>query len=208
MTKIGIVTGMAFEAQLLREARAFIQCAGLRPRAGQDAAGRLADGGAAALMSFGIAGGLDPSLKAGTLIIAGEPGWAANLCKLFPAALARPLAHTDRVLTDPAIKAALFARTAAAAADMESAGVAEIAAARGLPFIAVRVIADTAHDSVPSVAVSAATADGHVRMVASIAGALRHPSQIPDLIRLGRQTAIATAVLRELARSDALYSAA
>lgn len=205
---IGIVTGMAFEARLLREGRALIGCAGLRPRAAQHAAETLAAGGATALMSFGIAGGLDPILVPGTLIIRGDASWTAALRAQFSDALARPLAAATTVLATPADKAALFAATGAAAADMESAGVAEIAATRGIPFVAVRVIADTAHDRVPMVAINAATADGHVRMATSIAGALRHPSQIPDLIRLGRQTAIATAVLRRLAESEALYSAA
>lgn len=208
MTTLGIVTGVAFEAQLLREGRALIRCAGLRQRAAHAAAESLVNSGATALMSFGIAGGLDPALGPGTLIVAGEASWVAALREHFPAALARTLAPTAVILAAPADKAALFAATASAAADMESAGVAEVAAARGLPFVAVRVIADTAHDRVPSVAINAATADGRVRMAASIAGALRHPSQIPDLIRLGRQTAQATAVLRRLAESDALYSAA
>lgn len=208
MTTIGIVTGMAFEAQLLREGRALIRCAGLRPRAAQEAADTLVKGGATALMSFGIAGGLDPALAPGTLIVAGDEAWATTLQKHFPAALARALTPTAVVLADPIEKAALFKVTGAAAADMESLGVAEVAAARGLPFVAVRVIADTAHDRVPSVAINAATPDGRVRVVASIAGALRHPSQIPDLIRLGRQTATAKAVLRRIAESDALYSAA
>ena len=208
MIRLGIVTGLAFEAQLLRHERALVRCAGLGPRAAQIAAERLADGGATALMSFGIAGGLDPALAPGALIIAGDAAWAADLCKCFPAALPRSLAHTDQILASPTEKAALFATSGAAVVDMESAGIAEIAAAHGLPFVAVRVIADTAHDRVPSIAINATTADGRVRMLASIAGALRHPSQIPDLIRLGRQTAIATAVLRRLAASDALYSAA
>ena len=208
MTTLGIVTGMAFEAQLLREGRALIQCAGLRSRAAQGAAETLVSGGATALMSFGIAGGLDPALAPGTLVITGAASWTAVLHKHFPEALMRPLAPTPRVVTHPADKAALFTATGAAATDMESAGVAEVAAARGIPFVAVRVVADTAHDRVPLVAIKAATPDGRVRMAASIAGALLHPSQIPDLIRLGRQTAIATAVLRRLAMSDALYSAA
>ena len=205
---IGIVTGMAFEARLLREDRALIQYAGLRSGAAQHAARALIERGATALMSFGLAGGLDPAAPPGTAIITGHTVWATRLRDGFPFARTAALAHADTVLTTPAAKAALFAATGATAVDMESAGVAEIANVLGLPFVAVRVIADSAHDNIPSIAIAAATADGHVRMLASIAGALRHPSQIPDLIRLGRRTAIATAVLRRLAETDALYSAA
>jgi len=199
---------MAFEAQLLRRDRAVIRCAGLSRRAAQTAAQALVGQGVSALMSFGIAGGLDPAAPTGMTVIDGNGLWAARLCGHFPFASLGKLANAESVITTPSDKAALLAATGALAVDMESAGVAEIAAAHGLPFIAVRVVADTAHDTLPPVATAAATIDGRVRMLACIAGALMHPSQIPDLIRLGRRTAVATAVLRRLAESDALYSAA
>ena len=199
MGNLGIVTGLAFEARLLRDGDALIDCAGLLPQAGQLAARRVVERGATALMSFGIAGGLDPDLAPGTVIVtstilpavsssrSNPQRWVENVRRRIFGALDRPLAHAARVLATPDEKAALFAATGAAAADMESHGIAEIAAAHGLPFLAVRVIADTAHDRVPSVATKAMTDDGRVRILASVLGALCHPTQIPDLIRLGRQ---------------------
>ena len=82
---------------------------------------------------------------------------------------------------------------------MESLGVAEIAAQNALPFTALRVIADTAHDALPDVAVAAAMPDGRVAVMKSVMGALAHPQQIPALIWLGRRTNVAREKLRELA---------
>ena len=74
----GIVTGLEAEAAVLRGAAnvshpdrlPFIACAGAeRARA---AAQRLLTKGAEALISFGIAGGLDPALRPGRLIVRHE----------------------------------------------------------------------------------------------------------------------------------------
>jgi adenosylhomocysteine nucleosidase len=48
-----------------------------------------------------------------------------------------------------ALKTSMFHQTRALAVDMESAAVAEVAADHGLPFLALRVILDTARDSLP-----------------------------------------------------------
>lgn len=235
--KLGIVTGLAFEAELLRPYLSdamLVACAGLAPGAAARAGAKLVEDGATALMSFGIAGGIDPAVQAGTAIIATDIRgvemivcdleWCKRLGKSFLSPSPHPsphrgrhicrgaersegvrgikiaaLAHAVRVLTSPTVKAQLFADTGAVAADMESYGVAEVAKARGLPFTALRVVADTARDSVPPVAVQSMGMDGRVRLGASIVGALTHPTQIPELIRLGRRTATATKVLAALA---------
>src|ERR1700719_3482130 len=121
----------------------------------------LVDAGAGALMSFGLAGGLDPLLGAGTVVLPSEvvlrggarfltsTAWREQIERAI--GRQRPVAG-GVLLTSPqpidavADKAAAFPETGAAAGDMESAGVAEVAAAHGLPFIAVRVIVDTAAD--------------------------------------------------------------
>jgi adenosylhomocysteine nucleosidase len=113
------------------------------------------------------------------------------------------MAHASVVLTSAQEKAALFAKSGAAAADMESYAVAEVADRHRVPFIAVRAVADTARDHVPSVGIASMGLDGRVRLRAAIAGALTHPWQIPDLMRLGAQTAHAKQTLRALARAHA-----
>jgi hopanoid-associated phosphorylase len=220
MTRLGIVTGMAFEADILHAAaerlaeaqRPIIVCHGFGRSASRRAALEAISLGAEALLSFGIAGGLDPQLKAGCVIaatslrdgtntIVSDPGWTARLRERIEAFAPRAgvIAHGARVLTTPAEKRLLRDATHGAAVDMESFGIAEIAAAKDLPFTALRVIADTADDSLPEVAVAAATPDGHVAVMRSVMGALTHPQQIPALIWLGRRTHTARGVMTELA---------
>jgi len=219
MTKLGIVTGMAFEADILHAAadrlteaqRPIIVCHGFGRSASRRAALEAVSLGAEALLSFGIAGGLDPLLKAGNVIAATavrdgtttipcDEAWSARLRERIDgfAPISGVIAHGARVLTTPAEKRLLREATSAAAVDMESYGIAEIAGTKDLPFTALRVIADTAEDALPDVAVAATTPDGHVAVMRSIVGALAHPQQIPALIWLGRRTNTARGVMREL----------
>jgi len=220
MTKLGIVTGMAFEAEILHAVaetlaeaqRPVIVCHGFGRSASRRAALEAVSLGAEALLSFGIAGGLDPQLKAGAVItaldvrdgtqtIASDPAWTTRLRERIDGfAPARgTIAHGARVLTTPLEKRLLREATGAVAVDMESYGIAEIAAAKDLPFTALRVIADTAEDALPDVAVAAATPEGHIAVMRSVVGALTHPQQIPALIWLGRRTKTARGVMKELA---------
>jgi adenosylhomocysteine nucleosidase len=217
---LGVVTGLAFEAEILRPfaGRGLrVRAAGLAPGAAAAAAEALVADGAQALMSFGIAGGLHPEITAGHVVvcagirgertIVGHETWAAQLESLLapsiPYLRRGQLAHAARVLTSRADKMALFAETAALAADMESYAVAMVAESHGLPFIAVRAVADTAHDAVPSVAVSSMGLDGRVRYGAAVGGALTRPWQIPGLMRLGARTARAKDALVTLAGAGA-----
>ncbi len=218
MARLGIITGMAFEADILHSAaarlseeqRPLIVCHGFGRSASRRAALEAVNSGAEALLSFGICGGLDPAAKAGDVLtarevrdgtqnLAADAGWTDRMYARLGGGLRGAIAHGPRVLTTPAEKRALFETSKASAVDMESFGVAEIAAMRGVPFAALRVVADTAADELPDVAVAAVTAEGHVRVMKSVMGALAHPQQIPSLIWLGRRTKAARGVLVGLA---------
>jgi adenosylhomocysteine nucleosidase len=182
------------------------------------AARTLIDAGAGALVSWGMAGGLDPALHAGTICLpsvvvsrdgatfATDPHWRELL---IAAIAARRIVVTGKLLTsalaivDIAGKAAAFRETGAAAVDMESLGVAKIATAHGLPFIAVRVIVDTAADTLPA-AVLAASSDGRVRVSRLILGIARSPRDVASVLRLARQYRTATRALVAVARTGAL----
>jgi adenosylhomocysteine nucleosidase len=81
---------------------------------------------------------------------------------------------------------------------MESLGIAEVAAARSLPFIAVRVIADTAADVLPR-AIVAASGEGQVDIRRLIRGLAAAPLDLIAVIRLARQYRSATRVLAAVA---------
>ena len=152
-----------------------------------------------ALMTFGLAGALDPALAAGTIMLPGElisrDGARFVTCKAWRERVAASLGSavstatlltSARAIETPAEKAAAFRDTGAAAVDMESAAVAEVAAAHGLPFIAVRVIVDTAGDALPPAVVAASRA-GRVEIGRLIAGLVAAPGEIAALIRLTRR---------------------
>jgi hypothetical protein len=97
----------------------------------------------------------------------------------------------------PAEKAAALRSTGAAAVDMESAAVAEVAAKHNLPFIAVRVIVDTAADFLPRAVVAASRA-GRVHFGRLIGGLILRPREIAALLRLARRYRIAMRSLRAI----------
>jgi nucleoside phosphorylase len=174
---------------------------------------RLADAGVTALMSFGLAGGLDPRLRAGSIVLPSEvislegagfftaAAWRERfrlvIAKQHPVAAGK-LLTSSQPLAAVADKAAAFRRTGAVAVDMESLGIAEVAAARSLPFIAVRVIVDTAADVLPR-AIVAASGEGQVDIRRLIRGLAAAPLDLIAVIRLARQYRSATRALAAVA---------
>ncbi len=106
-------------------------------------------------------------------------------------------------LEDVAAKAAAFEETGAVAVDMESAGVAQIAALNKLPFVAVRAIIDTAGDTLPR-AVMGAGVEGRVRLAPLILGIVRSPREIAPLMRLAKRYRAAIRALAAVARTGTL----
>ena len=72
--RFGIITGLAAEARLIAKPNSpaspiSVVCAGADSARARHLAEHLVTDGAAALLSFGIAGALDPGLAAGDLIV-------------------------------------------------------------------------------------------------------------------------------------------
>ncbi len=186
--------------------------------AAERAAQTLIDAGATALASWGMAGGLDPALRAGTIFlpsqVLGSDGrqlstaseWRARLgvalAAQHPIASGK-LLSAAQTIESIAAKAQAFSTTGALAVDMESAAVAAIAARHALPFIAVRVIIDTAQDALPRAAV-AATRSGQLRIWRLIASVARAPGEIAALLRIARRYRVATRSLAAVASAGSL----
>ena len=66
---LAVVTGLEAEARIARRAGLDALAAGGGPGAATRAADDLVRRGATALLSFGIAGGLDPALRTGTVVV-------------------------------------------------------------------------------------------------------------------------------------------
>lgn len=222
MTRLGIVTGMQFEADILaaelaKSAGADIKvvCAGPGYRPARRAAEALMDDGADALLSFGIAGSLLEEARPGTLLLADQvihwsdainvdAAWMGRLREgiagqKFPSRHGN-LAHSDPPAATPSDKRFLHIQTRALGVDMESFGVAEIARDRGARFLALRTVADAHNRMVPVSAIEAMNNDGTVSAVRALTVLSLHPWEIGDMIRLGLNTAAAKRTLSDLAR--------
>jgi adenosylhomocysteine nucleosidase len=152
------------------------------------------------VISFGVAGGLDPSLKSGDIVVAtevlaGDTRWLAGLALneglIASFALGRRrivrgrLAGAEQVVAAQHVKAALHSETGAAAVDMESHIAAAYAAEAGLPFAALRVISDPANRALPSLAMSVIKPNGDIDLRRVLRGIVRNPLTLLDLVSTG-----------------------
>jgi adenosylhomocysteine nucleosidase len=189
---------------------ALLAVSGIGRVAAEAAARALLEGGVSGLMTFGMAGGLDPALEAGSVVLPcelisadGTRFVASRSWRERVAAAVRPvravtegnLLTSARAIETAADKSAAFRATGAAAVDMESAAVAEIAANHNLPFIAVRVIVDTAADTLPRAVINASRA-GSVQIGRLLADLVLAPGEIAALVRLALRYRIAVRSLR------------
>jgi adenosylhomocysteine nucleosidase len=226
LNAVGIVAALAAEARALGPGvrrigdvgclcdGTLLAVSGVGAAAATLAAGRLIEAGASALMSFGLAGGLDPELHAGSVVFPSEvicrdgarfpttADWRERLKFGFtqqPVAGGKLLSHSQAMDT-VADKAAAFRDTGAVAVDMESAAIAQVAAAHHLPFVVVRVIVDTAADALPR-AVVAASHGGQVRIWRLVGGLALAPRDLAAIIRLASRYRAATRSLAAVARA-------
>ena len=217
---LGVVTGLAREAGCLRRAGAaellMVRAAAGRPDEAAAAARAMVAHGASGLVSFGVAGGLDPSLGAGVVVIASsvigpdggavpvhEP-WAKALMRIDGAFDSGAVVGSDEPVMTALEKRRLFRRYGALAVDMESHAVAGVARDAGIPFAAIRAIGDPAGRSVPRAALAGLMPDGTTRALPVLAGLLRRPRDLAGIWRLARETNRALAALRAAVEAGAV----
>jgi adenosylhomocysteine nucleosidase len=199
---IGIITGLTAEARIAR--RLGIVAAGGGTVSGAVAAAELLIAqGATSLVSFGFAGGLDPALRPGSLIIPAKIVGGGATDPALTRWLGGPtgtLYAGREIAVTTAEKFRLHAMTGASAIDLESEAVARIAAARALPFAALRAICDPADTDLPPAAIFALEPNGAIGLARVIASVLRHPAQLPSLLRLAAHAAAARRSLQRQVR--------
>ncbi|MGM4887751.1 phosphorylase [Tardiphaga sp. 20_F10_N6_6] len=207
-----IVTGLVQEAKIAAGPGMTVICSSSDP---VQLRSLLADFDPATIrgvISFGVAGGLDPDLKSGavvvaTEVVAGNSRWSASEILsdelIAGAGVGRQkvfrggLVGVEKVVTGQAGKAALRSEFGAAAVDMESHIAAEFAAMAGLPFAALRVVSDPAHRALPEIATTAIKPNGDVDLRKVLRGIARNPLVIRALVSTGRDFNRALRSLRD-----------
>jgi hopanoid-associated phosphorylase len=200
-----VAVGLEFEARLARAAGADKVCCAPGIRMTEALAGHVGLG-CAGVLSFGIAGGLDPKLRAGSAVVASsvigrgrriatDARWTQMLLDAHPRATHAPLLGVDAPVTKPSDKKHLYRQTGAAALDMESHIAGTVAARHGLPFAVFRVVADAAHHAVPRAALHGLRPDGSLDALAVIRAMLRAPAEISGLLVIARHTFVARQAL-------------
>ena len=150
------------------------------------------------VISSGFAGGVDPSLGVGDLLLAenfSDPALLERARELLICRVGK-LATVDRIVESVAEREAFARGHNAVAVDMETQWIADACAARKIPFLSLRVISDTA--AAPFPAPPQVLFDLERQRIPSLRLAsylLRHPAAIARLIRFGRQIGSARASL-------------
>ncbi|TPQ35348.1 nucleoside phosphorylase [Bradyrhizobium guangdongense] len=195
-----IVTGLVQEARIAAGPGMTVICSSSSPTQLRSLLTVMDPETIRGVISFGVAGGLDPSLRSGdvvvaTEVLAGDARWAAGLAlgddlieKVTSGrrrVVRGSLAGAEEVVTGRSCKAALHSETGAAAVDMESHIAAAYAAEAGLPFAAIRVISDPAHRALPALARAAIKPNGKIDVATVLRGVARNPTTLRALVSTG-----------------------
>jgi nucleoside phosphorylase len=164
------------------------------------------------LICTGFAGAVDDVLAVGDIFLArnfSDPAAAAAAMAALrdQGGILGDLATAPVVIDSAAERAALARRCGAAAVDMETEFLAEIAGAIGLPMLAMRVISDTAAAPFPAPPSVLFDLDRQrTSLTALLPYLLVHPGAVPRLLRFSGQVARArrslTTALDLLLRGD------
>lgn len=214
---VGILTALEEELEGVR--RALPASSGFVSAATGDGPRRAASGAArflerhkpSAVIGAGLAGALTPNLAVGDLVVSRRVrGEAGDVATPDPRLLERALAGgrakaatlvtVDRPVVYAAAKSALAAGAASGellAVDMESTAWAREAAARGIPYLVVRVISDAAGEELPAFLPDCVGADGSIHRFAVARRALLAPSSWSTLLRMRRRLHEGSAALGE-----------
>jgi adenosylhomocysteine nucleosidase len=227
LKRLGIVAAMGTEARSLVKHPiakgkiirlpdgAMIQVSGIGPQKASSAAKALMEEGATALLSWGSAGGLNPKLSSGSLVLPKaiiradrsiyptDAQWHERLCNRLRGHIdlhEGPLAESSTPLNNHLQKEDFYRRTEAIAVDMESGAVAAVAQEADISFMAIRAISDPFDAMISTSILNAIDEFGELDMLRLTKGLMRHPFELFSLIRLGQNFRAAQTTLAKVAR--------
>jgi adenosylhomocysteine nucleosidase len=196
LTSMPIPTGRVY---FINDHQAVI-LSGVGQQCANHAAWVFIQNGATKLISWGCAGALSKPLHAGDLMIPTQfidqyhntikydDSWARYALKKLSGI--KNISHgtileSNVIVTAKQEKALLNKKTSADVIDMESTGIASIAHCHGLPFLAIKAVADTATMHLPKAIDVALNRSNQFQISTFLPYLLTHPYDIPKLIALG-----------------------
>jgi adenosylhomocysteine nucleosidase len=227
LSTLGIVVAVTAEARsLIKQSIAngeqvhlpdgtMLSVSGMGPRRAAVASRALLENGATALLSWGCAGGLDPKLSPGGLLLPKtvitsdqilyhvDATWHESLCNRLKGHVAfqtEPVVESATVVRTPTEKVILFRETGAIGVDMESAAVGAVAQETRAPFMVVRAVADSADTTIPDSALNAVDEFGRLSLLKLIQGLAKDPTELLALVRIARNYRAAQRTLAAVAR--------
>ena len=201
------VTGLAREARIAESEFVHAVIGGGDETGLSDTLRRAVAQGAAGIISFGIAGGLDPALRSGACVIGSavslgpsrwrtDTAWSKNLLRALPGSAFGEITGIDQPAATVDHKRLLYSISGAIAVDMESHVAGRIAAENELPFAILRIVCDPAQRSLPPAALAGMRRDGTTNVGAVLGGLLTRPAQLFGMIGLAADARVAFSELR------------
>jgi adenosylhomocysteine nucleosidase len=172
------------------------------------------------ILSIGYAGGLDPDLAVGDLLVAdkilvpaaesgqnaSQASWAIDPALVDVAmtlevgqnakAKRGPLMTVDQVVVHPEQKQKLYAQSGALAVEMETSALVQLAQEKQIPFLSIRAISDTASQELIDVS-PLLSPDGEVSPLKAGWYVATHPGSLKSLNTLRQHASRATNVLTD-----------
>lgn len=204
---LGIICGLESEAAIARRLKETdVAVAGARPQKARWLGRELVKRGAKRLMSFGIAGGLEPGLPIGSTIIGTQVvsvdgtwqcdgQWINELSQKLPEAHCGGVWGSEFLVPTAREKRTLYEKSRCLIVDMESQCAAQIASEANIPLAVVRVVCDSSDMDVPQLVMAAISEDGSINIGKALWHVMRNPKQIPDLLHVGKGTGRALRIL-------------
>jgi len=200
VSQLGVITGLASEADCLNvygyDERPAVRIAGASATRAREAAQALVSSGCKGLVSFGLSGALDPQHVPGDVLLPDavlnpqgqrfvtHAPWRNSLEQALSVTMpvsSGSISGSDTPLLTVEQKIASRLSSGAAAVDMESHAIAEVAARHGLPFVALRVIADSHQLEIPAWTMNGVQENGQVHEGQLFLGFLIRPWLWPKL---------------------------